>query len=175
MCEACVFGREADEDVLQGLVTNTKIKGKAKGRCDVALYRQSEVESDDFLCGQCATGDTPQQKTSHQGDGVVLDRGEEIGEFKLGSTIVLLFQAPSTFQWSVVSNATLHHKDENPCICISAHNKDRVRRQSFPQVDCSVLLANVVNAYVCLTTSVDAYVIDSLSMLRLISVRTDCS
>lgn len=36
--------------------------------------------------------------------GVFVQRGGEIGEFKLGSTVVLLFQAPSSFQWAVGPN-----------------------------------------------------------------------
>ncbi len=40
-------------------------------------------------------------------DGINLNRGDAFGEFNLGSTIVLLFEAPKTFKFNVEPGQTI--------------------------------------------------------------------
>lgn len=36
-------------------------------------------------------------------------KGERLGEFRMGSTIVLILEVPLTFKWDVVSQIEVHH------------------------------------------------------------------
>lgn len=64
------------------------------------------------VCSRCVAFDEGAEKSEKMeildtgvmtGGPVKIARGEEIGQFKLGSTVVMIMEVPESFQWEVVS------------------------------------------------------------------------
>ncbi|CAF4185033.1 unnamed protein product [Adineta steineri] len=77
-----------------GLMTQTMIGATNVGSIDVYFDKtlKTNQKLDDYTFRIWKEKFQPTQETS-------FDKGEAFGEFKLGSCIVLVFEAPSTFQF----------------------------------------------------------------------------
>ena len=68
--------------------------------------------------------------TDEHGRGRRVVKGEEIGEFNLGSTIVLLFEAPANFRFNVTPGGAVNYGQGIGHVCRGKHRKAKSRRHA---------------------------------------------
>ncbi len=73
----------------------------------IAFYLQSletNVEDEDLQLGEYRD-----KQLGEASEGIRVKKGERLGGFKLGSTVVLVFEAPSNFQFSILPGQKIQY------------------------------------------------------------------
>ncbi len=65
---------------------------------------ETNVEDEDLQLG-----DYRDKQLGEGEEGIMVKKGERLGGFKLGSTVVLIFEAPSNFQFSILPGQKIQY------------------------------------------------------------------